>query len=418
MNIIKAHSMICSRAAHAPDTETATADTPEAVASPTKAPVTVLQVLPALGGSGGVERGTVEIAGCITAQGWRSMVASNGGERVYQLQRAGAEHIELPLHSKNPLTIWSNIAKLVKVIEDNGVDIVHARSRAPAWSAYYACQRTNAAFVTTFHGTYSAGSALKRVYNSVMTRGERVIAISKFIAGHLKQMYGAPGDKIRVIHRGVDLDSFNSGLVTAERVVKLAGKWRLEDGYPVVMLPGRLTRWKGQTVFIEAIAALGRKDIRCMLVGSDQGRTAYRKELERLIEKHDLGAVVRIVDHCDDMPAAYMLSDVVVSASTDPEAFGRVVIEAQALGRPVVAPDHGGACETIVHGETGWLFPPADKDKLAEALNAALALDKDGRAAFSERAIQSVTDHFSKAAMCAKTLDVYREVLKDHGKDV
>lgn len=381
------------------------------------APVTVLQVLPALGGSGGVERGTVEIAGCISAQGWRSLVASSGGARVYQLQRAGAEHIELPLHSKNPLTIYANIAKLEKLIKAQGIDLVHVRSRAPAWSAYYACKRTDTAFVTTFHGTYSVGSAFKRAYNSVMTRGDRVIAISKFIAGHLKQMYGVAGEKIRVIHRGVDLDSFNSALVNAERVITLAQSWRLDDGYPVLMLPGRLTRWKGQSVFIEAIAALGRKDIRCVLVGSDQGRSGYRKELERLIEANGLNSVVRIVDHCDDMPAAYMMADVVVSASTDPEAFGRVVVEAQALGRPVVAPDHGGACETIIDGETGWLFPPGDKMALAAAMQKALDLDDDGRRAFAAKAAKSVSEHFSKDLMCAKTLSVYREVLQERSPD-
>lgn len=417
MSITRHHNILCSAAKRAPNTEAPGAFGGD-IPSGKTAPVTILQVLPALGGSGGVERGTVEVAGCITDQGWRSLVASNGGERVYQLQRAGADHFQLPLHSKNPLTIYANIGKLAKLIEDEGVDIVHVRSRAPAWSAYYACKRTGTAFITTFHGTYSVGSALKRWYNSVMTRGDRVIAISRFIAGHLKQMYGAAGDKIRVIHRGVDLDSFNAAIISAERVVKLSSTWRLEDGYPVVMLPGRLTRWKGQTVFIEAIAALGRKDIRCILVGSDQGRTAYRKELERLIEKHDLGAVVRIVDHCDDMPAAYMLSDVVVSASTDPEAFGRVVVEAQALGRPVVAPDHGGACETIIHGETGWLFEPSDKDALADVLRQALDLDQEGRQAFAAHAVDSVSRHFSKDAMCLKTLNVYREVLSERGKNL
>ncbi|HEY9080444.1 glycosyltransferase family 4 protein [Magnetovibrio sp.] len=414
MSITQNHTILNPAAKRAPDTGTVGGgENPSQ-----KPPVTILQVLPALGGSGGVERGTVEIAGCISAQGWGSLVASNGGERVYQLQRAGADHFQLPLHSKNPLTIYANISKLEKLIKEQGVDIVHARSRAPAWSAYYACQRTGTAFVTTFHGTYSVGTALKRFYNSIMTRGDRVIAISKFIAGHLKQMYGAPGDKIRIIHRGVDLDSFNAGLVSAERVVKLSQTWRLEDGYPVVMLPGRLTRWKGQAVFIEAIAALGRNDIRCVLVGSDQGRTGYRKELERLIEQNGLSSVVRIFDHCDDMPAAYMMADVVVSASTDPEAFGRVVIEAQALGRPVVAPDHGGACETIIEGQTGWLFPPGDKAALAEALRSALSLDEDGRRAFAERALTSVREHFSKDAMCEKTLNVYREVLRERGRDV
>lgn len=371
-----------------------------------------------MGGSGGVERGTVEIASCTSAQGWRALVASSGGERVYQLQRAGAEHFELPLQSKNPFTMYANISRLEKLIRAQNVDIVHARSRAPAWSAYFACKRAGVPFITTFHGTYGAKGGLKRAYNAVMVKGERVIAISAFIAGHLKRLYGAAGDKIRIVHRGVDLDSFDQAKVSAERVVKLASDWRLEDGYPVVMLPGRLTRWKGQTVFIEAVAQLGRSDIRCVLVGSDQGRSGYRKELERLISANGLNSVVRIVDHCEDMPAAYMLADVVVSASTDPEAFGRIVTEAQALGRPVVAPDHGGACETIIPGKTGWLVPPGDKVALAEALKTALELGEDERQAIAERAVQNVREHFSKDAMCAKTLAVYREVLAAHGKSV
>jgi glycosyltransferase involved in cell wall biosynthesis len=181
------------------------------------------------------------------------------------------------------------------------------------------------------------------------------------------------------------------------------------------MLPGRLTRWKGQSVFIEAVAQLGRKDIRCVLVGSDQGRSGYRKELERMIDFHGLGGVVRIVDHCDDMPTAYMLSDIVVSASTDPEAFGRVVVEAQALGRLVVAPDHGGARETIEPGKTGWLVKPGDKDALANALAEALSLDEETRQAYAERAQANVRQHFSKATMCAKTIEVYEEVLAERG---
>jgi len=312
--------------------------------------------------------------------------------------------------------MYANIRRLTRLIKEQHVDIVHARSRAPAWSAYFACKRANIPFITTFHGTYGAEGALKRAYNNVMTKGERVIAISSFIAGHLKQLYGITGDKIRVIHRGVDLNNFNQTKVSAERIVKLASHWRLEDGYPVVMLPGRLTRWKGQGVFIEAIAKLERKDIRCVLVGSDQGRSGYRKELDHLINLHNLNDVVRIVDHCDDMPAAYMLADVVVSASTDPEAFGRVVTEAQALGRLVVAPDHGGACETIVPKKTGWLVKPSDKDDLARALNEALALNQGERQAFAERAIANVRTHFSKTSMCAKTLTVYDEVLDIHGK--
>lgn len=377
---------------------------------------TILQVLPALGMSGGVERGTVEIAGCIHDAGWRSLVASAGGERVHQVARSGGEHFELPLDTKNPFTIWMNTARLVKLIREENVDLVHVRSRAPAWSAYRACKQTGVAFVTTFHGTYGAANAFKRAYNRVMTHGERVIAISSFIAGHLKQTYGVAADRIRVIYRGVDIETFDPAKVSAERVVQLSNAWRLEDGYPVVMLPGRLTRWKGQSIFIEAVASLGRKDIRCVLVGSDHGRSGYRKELVKQIERFDLSSVVRLVDNCEDMPAAYMLADVVISASTDPEAFGRIVTEAQALGRPIIAPDHGGARETIIDGVTGWLVPPGDQGALAKAIGHALDLGETDRAILAEKAIQNVRDHFSKDAMCKKTLDVYKEVLSEHEK--
>ncbi len=372
---------------------------------------TVLQVLPALDAGGGVERGTVEIAAAVADAGGRALVASAGGDLVHELNRAGAEHFILPLASKNPLVMRANVGRLVQLIESEGVDIVHARSRAPAWSAHYAARRTGRHFLTTFHGTYSAGNWLKRRYNAVMTRGERVIAISGFIAGHIHRVYGVPARVIRVIHRGVDLARFDPDKVGAERVVSLARKWRLPDGVLVVMLPGRLTRWKGQASVIEALAQMRRRDIRCLLVGSDQGRTGYRRELEALVSRHGLEEVVRIVDHCDDMPAAYMLTDVVISASTDPEAFGRVIAEAQALGRPVIASDHGGARETVIAGETGWLTPPGDTAALADTIERVLDLGGTARRALAEKAIAHVRRDFSKDIMCAKTLDVYNEVL-------
>ena len=374
---------------------------------------TILQVIPALGSSGGVERGTVEIAGAISAAGGRAIVVSAGGAQVHELARADAEHITLPVSSKNPFVMYANIRRLADVIVEHKVDLIHARSRAPAWSAYFAAKRTKTPFVTTFHGTYNAGNFLKRHYNSVMTFGARVISISAFIAEHVRRHYGVPANRLRIIHRGVDLDRFDPAKVSAERVVQLANDWRLTDGLPVIMLPGRLTRWKGQTVFIDAVARLRRKDIRCLIVGGDQGRESYRQELEAMVERHDLGEVVRIVDHCADMPAAYMLSDVVVSASTDPEAFGRIIVEAQALGRPVIATDHGGARETVIVDRTGWLVPPGDAEHLSETLAKVLALDEDARAALSEAAIANVTEHFSKLSMSTKTLDVYNEVLQD-----
>jgi glycosyltransferase involved in cell wall biosynthesis len=377
---------------------------------------TVLQILPALGGSGGVERGTVEIAGAITAAGGRALVASEGGLLVHDLTRVHAEHITLPVASKNPLVMYRNIERMVDLIKRERVDVVHVRSRAPAWSAYIACQRAKVPLVTTFHGTYSIGNWLKRKYNAVMTFGDRVIAISTFIGGHIRRHYGVPVEKIRVIHRGVDLERFDPEKISAERVIKLATEWRLPDGMPIVMLPGRLTRWKGQLVLIDAIAKLDRKDIRCLLVGSAQGRDDYRRELENRITLHSLEEVIRIVDHCDDMPAAYKLTDLVVSASTDPEAFGRIICEAQAMGRPVIASDHGGARETVLPGVTGWLTPPGDADALAMALEVGLALNGAARTKLAAIAIEHVRKNFSKNQMCDKTLDVYNEVLAARGR--
>jgi glycosyltransferase involved in cell wall biosynthesis len=374
---------------------------------------TVLQVLPALV-QGGVERTTVEIASAVSEAGGRCVVVSAGGPMEHEISRARAKHIKLPVDSKNPLIMYANVFRLIKIIRDNNVDIVHARSRAPAWSAWIAAKRCGVHFITTFHGVYSLGWGLKRRYNGVMTRGRKVIANSTFIAGHIRKNYGIPLERLRIIHRGVDLDRFDADKVHAQRVVALANDWRLEDGLPVIMLPGRLTRWKGQAFFIEAIAALGRKDIRCLLVGSDQGRSNYRREVENLIAVNGLNEVVRIIENCTDMPAAYMLTDVVVSASMDPEAFGRIIPEAQALGRPVIATNHGGAVETVIQGETGWLVPPGDTLALTNAIEGVLALDEDARKVLARKAVANVREKFSKDAMCAKTLSVYDEILGEN----
>jgi glycosyltransferase involved in cell wall biosynthesis len=374
-------------------------------------PPVILQVLPSLV-TGGVERGTIDMALAIAEAGWTALVASSGGHMVRELDRVGVKHITLPLHSKNPLVIRANIAKLEAVIREHGVDIVHARSRAPAWSAYHAAQRTGAHFVTTFHGTYNGGwMGLKNRYNVIMTRGERVIAISNFISHHMQTIYGVTPSKIRVVHRGVDLSRFDPAKVSQERIIQLAQRWRLPDGYPVIMLAGRLTRWKGQTVLIEALAKLGRRDIRCLLVGSDQGRTAYTEELKALVQQLGLTDVVHIVGECNDMPAAYMLTDVVVSASTDPEAFGRVIIEGQALGRPVVATNNGAGRENVIDGRTGLLVPPNDPEAMAVALERILAMTSERRTIMAEEAITFVRENFSRELMCSRTLAVYGEVL-------
>lgn len=372
----------------------------------------VLQVLPSLV-TGGVERGTIDVAGALVEAGWTSLVASNGGHMVRELDRLGVKHIQLPLHSKNPLVMRANIGRLEAVIRQYGVDVVHARSRAPAWSAFYAAKKTGTHFLTTFHGTYNLGMlGLKNAYNAVMTKGERVIAISHFIADHMQAVYHADPNKIRVVHRGVDLSRFDPARVSQERIIQLAQRWRLPDGYPVIMLPGRLTRWKGQAVLIEALAMLGRRDVRCLLVGSDQGREAYTDELKSLVERRGLTDVVHIVGDCNDMPAAYMLTDVVVSASTDPEAFGRVIVEGQAMGRPVVATNNGAARENVLDGRTGTLVPPGNPAALAQALDAALAIGSAERETRAALAIQFVRENFTRELMCARTLGVYDELIE------
>jgi glycosyltransferase involved in cell wall biosynthesis len=376
---------------------------------PASRPPAVLQVVPSLV-SGGAERGTVELAAALTAAGWSAYVASAGGPLERDIARGGAAHLTLPLASKNPLVMRRNQAALIRAIRHLGIDIVHARSRAPAWSAWAAAGATGRHFVTTFHNAYGAGSALKRWYNSVMSRGERVIAISEFVADHAASMYGVGADRLRTIPRGVDLEIFDPARVGAQRIASLARQWRLPDGVPTVMLPGRLTRWKGGLDFIAAIAALGRRDICCLLVGTEQ-RRGFRRELEAAIERHAVGGLFRIVEECRDMPAAYMLADVVVSASTDPEGFGRIIVEAQAMGRPVIATDHGGARETVIPGSTGWLVPAREPAALAAAIGAALALGSGERSLLARRAIAHIAAHYTRAAMCARTIAVYEELL-------
>lgn len=378
-----------------------------------KIPV-ILQILPRLE-TGGVERGTTEIAAAIKAAGWNSVVVSGGGRLVRDLERGGTEHITLPVYSKNPVVMRKNADRLAEIIKEKNVDIVHARSRAPAWSAKWACEKTGVPFLTTFHGAYNMGPfKIKKKYNQVMTAGVLTIAVSNFIKQHILDNYeGIEADKIRVIHRGADIERFDVAKVSQERLIALSKKWRLPEDLPVIMLPGRLTRWKGQLVMLDALAQMKRKDIRCLFVGSDQGRKRYRRELERKAKKLGLDSVVQFVDQCNEMDVAYMLSDVVVSASTDPEAFGRVIPEAQAMGRLVIGPDHGGATETIQDGETGFLFKHGDAKDLAEKLDAVLNMSAEEKQKMTQKAVQSVRGEFSKDAMCEKTINLYREIMKN-----
>ncbi|MCZ8141551.1 MAG: glycosyltransferase family 4 protein [Acetobacteraceae bacterium] len=373
------------------------------------APPALLQVLPALR-SGGVERGTLEIAEAQIAAGFRAIVASAGGEMVPALEALGAKHITLPLTAKSPLAIWRNAAALAALMRTEGVALIHARSRAPAWSALIAARRTGLPFVTTYHGAYNEGFPGKRLYNSVMARGDRVIAISHFIADLIRTRHGVAEARLRVIPRGVDPRRFDPSLVSPERRDKLRTAWNLPEGRPIIMLPARVTRWKGQMVLVEAMARLP-GDSLALLVGDAEERPAFKAELLARIESLGLTDRVRLVGHANDMPAALLLADVVIHASTDAEAFGRTVIEAQAMARPVIASDLGAPRETVAEGITGWRIPPGDAAALADATGKALALPAAERAALGARARAAVLSGYTTEAMQAATMAVYRELI-------
>lgn len=375
-----------------------------------KAPV-VLQVIPSLG-AGGAEQGCIDVAAELVRSGATSIVACHGGHRLPELLRGGSIHIDLPVDSKNPFVMWRNIARLRKIIQQYDVDIVHARSRAPAWSALKACEGTRAHFMTTCHAPFNISGDVKKFYNSSIARGERVIAISNHIRNYLLQNYEISEDVIRVIHRGVAIEKFHPSAVAPTSLIRLSNEWRLPDGCTIVMMPGRLTRWKGHLVLIDAMATVNREDVFCVMIGDDQGRKEYREEVEAAIRTKNLEGRVRIIGHCSDMPSAYMLSNVVVSASTEPEGFGRVPIEAQAMGRAIIATDHGGAQETIINGITGWLVPPGDADALAAAINDALSMDPEKKSLMATHAMTHVADNFTRATMVDQTMDVYAELLQ------
>tara|TARA_B100000676_G_C18029109_1_gene817490 strand:+ start:508 stop:1638 length:1131 start_codon:yes stop_codon:yes gene_type:complete len=373
----------------------------------------VVQVIPRLNSNGGTERGVVDIARGLKAAGWGSVVVSAGGPLVTNLERHKIQHITLPVDSKNPIIIQANIFRLTKVIRQLNADIIHVRSRAPAWSVRTAAKRTNIPFLTTVQGIYNSSTMLKRRYNSIMTSGDLVITNSNFTAKHIMNVYGADPARIRIVHRGVDLSIFNPSAVTSARMVNLAERWRLPDGVSVVMLPGRLTRWKGHELLINAIAKIDRSDICCVFVGENTDHVSYQKTLENKINELKLNTTIRLVGGADDMPAAYMLADVVVNTSIRPEAFGRVLAEAESMGRPVVAADHGGAKETVISGKTGWLFKPGDVNSLTDALNQALNLSNESRDILAKNSMFHIKQNFSLEKMIESTINVYKELLED-----
>jgi glycosyltransferase involved in cell wall biosynthesis len=384
------------------------------------ADVTVLQIIPSLD-AGGAERTTIDVAAALVDAGGRALVASRGGRLVSELQARGGIWIPFPANSKNPAAMAWNVGRLARLIRLERPAIVHARSRAPAWVALGAARLTGTPFVTTFHGAYGGTSALKLRYNSVMARGDVVIANSEYTKGLIASLYPWSVPQIEVVHRGTDLKQFSPAAVSPDRVEKLRSDWGIEAGDRVVLLAARLTGWKGHRVLIEAaklLKAAGLGGTTFVLAGDAQGRNRYVAELDEAIATAGLTGMVKRVGHVSDMPAAFLAASVVTVPSTKPEAFGRSAVEAQAMGTPVVVTDLGAVPETVLsvprvpaEARTGWCVPPDDARALALAIGEALALGASARDALARRAQAHVAGHFSLERMQRATLDLYREVV-------
>ena len=373
----------------------------------------IVQIVPQMN-RGGVERGTVEIAEAISARGWKAVVICNGGRMENQLRRAGAEVYTLPVDIKNPLK-WPAVRRRLKaVLLSVGADIVHVRSRAPAWIALPLTRAMGIHSISTIHSKFVPQNFVKRIYNQKMLSADGIIAISDYVKSVITSHYSeAISEKaIQVIHRGVDLDVFDPVKVSQHRIVRLSETLNLPDDGPVVMLPARATEWKGHAPLIEAVARLEAKDVTLLLLGAGDGHSRFIERLRALAIKTGLDGRLRIASGTDDMPAALMLADVVAMPSTIPEPFGRVALEAQAMGRPVVAFKHGGAIESIQEGETGWLAEPNNVEDLARCLQLALKLGPRQRTIWAKRARAHVESAFSTQQMCEKTLEIYADFLQ------
>ena len=381
---------------------------------------TLLQVVPELE-TGGAEQSALEIARAVVAAGGRALVASRGGRMVARLEADGGELQSMPAHSKNPLVMLGTAARLVELIRREKVSLVHARSRAPAFPALWAAHATKTPFIATYHGIYKAPAGvrggLKRWYNAVMTRGDLVIANSDYTRAHVLAEHHLDPARVVAIPRGVDLARFDPDHVAPGRLEALRRAWDIaaDDGRTKVLLAGRLTRIKGHLTVIAAAAKLkaqGRGDLLILFAGDDQGRSDYRRELVAAIEAAGLQEAIRIVGHCDDMPAAFLLCDLAILPTTVPESFGRAAVEPQAMGRPVIVAAHGGSLETVVEGETGWLAPPGDVEAWAAALAKAIDVGPQGRARIGAAAMARSRRLYRAEAMCEATLAAYERVLE------
>lgn len=374
----------------------------------------ILQVLPSLV-SGGVERGTLDLCRYLIQQGHDAWVASSGGPLVEDLENLGAKHIHLNVHSKNPITIWKNSQALFQLIQAQQFDLVHARSRAPAWSCYWACKKSDTPFVTTFHGQYGHQNNLKRLYNSVMLKGDACIAVSQFIQSHIKTTYPQHKTKIKLIHRGIDLKTFKQSQTSQENALTLRQKWKIAKHDKVIVLPGRLTRLKGHHTFLEALTELNNLDsVHCLIVGDEPGKEHYQQELQTFIDTHKLAKKVKITGNYYDMPAIYQLADIVISASIKPESFGRTACEAQAMSCLVIATKHGGSLETISPLQRVFMCEIKDSASMSAAIKNALIMcephNSDEKLKIEQSSRAYIEDNFSLEKMCSDTISLYQEI--------
>ena len=381
--------------------------------------INVLQVIPKLG-YGGAETGCYDIAHYLSEQDCGSYIATSGGELLKFIKKNKVKVFKIPVHSKNPLLIFLNTLLLSVFIIFKKINIVHARSRAPAWSCYLACLITNTIFVTTFHGTYNFKSRLKKFYNSIMLRSRLTIAGSNFIFNHINENYSEylnKNKKLRVIFRGINVDYFNQKNISLLKQEKLKKEWGLEANKFIILMPGRLTYWKGQEKFIDALNILvedyGVTNFQAILLGSDQGRKVYSKKLYSLIERYSLTKKVKFIEHCKEMPLAYSLADVVVSASIEPEAFGRVAVEAQAMGKPIIASNIGGSKETVLNRKSGYLYKHDDPRELAKNLNTVIQLSQEELKLMGNEGRKNISKKFDVEAMCDSNLREYKKLLKN-----
>ncbi len=377
----------------------------------------VLQVIPKLG-YGGAETGCFDIAHYLPEYNCKSFIVTSGGELLKFVNKKKVKIFKLPVQSKNPLLIFINSIILIGIILLNKISIVHARSRAPAWSCLIASKITGRKFVTTFHGTYNFKTNLKKFYNSVMVRSDLIIAGSNFIFSHIKEnysMYLNNKKKFLVIFRGINVDYFDSSTTIENDENKLLKQWDIEKDKKIILLPGRLTSWKGQEVFIEAInlinIELGYEAFYTVILGSDQGREIYKKKLIRLSEQYRMSKQIRFIDHCKNMALAYKVSDIIVSASNEPEAFGRVSVEAQSMGKPIVASNIGGSKETVIDEKTGFLFDSNNAKSLSKQILRVLNMDETSLKMMGIEGRKNVTQRFNVEKMCFSTYSEYKRLL-------